>query len=1467
MNQTAASPGEAMSPVKRALLEIRDLRARLAAAEARPSAPVAMAPEPIAIVGMGLRFPGGAQDAESFADLLWSGRDAIGPIPADRWPVDSFFAADPDAPGKMTTRQGGFLDGIDQFDADFFGIAPREAASMDPQQRLFLEVSWEALENAGQSPAALGGSRTGVYLGISNSDYGRALLARPDLIDAYAGTGSAYSIVAGRLSYILGLQGPSIAVDTACSSSLVALHLACQALRLGECDLALAGGINLILAPEMNITFTKARMMAPDGRCKTFDEAADGYVRGEGVGVVVLRRLSDALARQDRILAVVRGSAVNQDGRSNGLTAPNGRAQEAVIRAALANAGVSAGAVGYVEAHGTGTPLGDPIEVGALAAVYAPGRDRARPLALGSVKTNIGHLEAAAGVAGIIKAVLSLQRREVPPNLHFRAGNPRIDWAALPIAVPSRAVPFGATEATRFAAVSGFGFSGCNAHVILEEAPQAETAAAHSEDRPLHLLALSARDPGSLATLARRYEAALDGEPAIADLCYTANTGRSHFAERLAVVGATAADLRQGLAAFTGTAHDTNTRPQVAFLFTGQGAQYPGMGLALYETAPVFRDALDSCAKGLAPYLQPGLLEVLRGTDPAVSIHRTAYAQPALFAVEYALAMLWRSWGIEPVALMGHSLGEYTAACIAGVFPLADALRLVAERGRLTETLAADGAMAAVFGPEAEIAAVVAESRGALAIAAYNGPEHLVLSGEPAAMAHALDRLEGAGLRVRPLKLSYAAHSRLIEPVQPAFRPVLDTVRFASPRMAVISNVTGALAGAEIASPDYWLTHMRAPVRFADSVRALAGMGVTHLVEIGPHPVLLGMAAECLGASPAALLPSLRRDRAPWPDLLDSLQRLYRDGADIDWEGFDRGHARRRLALPTYPFRRRRHWIEAATAAAAQNPESRWPQLMAAMDRQADQGPFDLNPASYPAKWDCLARLTAGHATRTLRDSGLFARAGERLTLAEIAAAAGILGAYGRVLRRWLDDLVARGLLQAEGDAWVSLAPLPDPGLDALWAEAETLFTDNRPLLAYVRHCGGLLGRILRGAESPLETLFPQGSFDLAEGLYEHSTTMRYVNALAAAAVAAACAEMPGGRPARVIEIGAGTGSTSASVLAALPADGLSYLFTDVSDVFLDRARARFATRPGVSFGLFDLDRDLAAQGYAPGCADVIVSANAVHASTDLRAALRRLHECLAPGGVLVLVESTTHFAWFDMTTGLIEGWQHFADDLRGEQPLLAAPAWVAALREAGFDTAAAWPRDGSVAAHLGQHVVVARVAGAAPAVAVAAEGPAAAAPSAPAPAAAQYGTRDAVLAALPEDRLELLRAFVCDAVVRVLRCDPSETPGRHDRLTDLGLDSLMAVQLRGQLGRGLGLDADLPASLMFDHPTIDRLAAYLLRRLAPDEPATPQMAEAPQPLGAAAVADMSDDEVANLLDERFGARKTLEEADVSRSS
>jgi acyl transferase domain-containing protein/SAM-dependent methyltransferase len=1476
-----AAGAEALTPVKRALLEIRELKAQLA--EARGALR-----EPIAIVGVGLRLPGGVRDLPSLEALLWSGRDAVTEIPASRWSLAELYDADPDAPGKMTTRHGAFLDGVDRFDAEFFGISPREADSMDPQQRLLLEVSWNALEDAAWDPGALAGTRLGVYVGISGGDYGRALFAAPEELDVYASTGNSLSVAAGRLSYFLGVHGPAVSVDTACSSSLVALHLACQGLRQRDCDRAVVGGVNVILTPELNIAFSKGRMMAADGRCKTFDAAADGYVRGEGCCVLALRRLSDAVAAGDRILAVVRGSAVNQDGRSGGLTAPSGPAQEAVLRAALEAAGVPPTAVGYVEAHGTGTSLGDPIEVGALAAVLCDGRDPARPLLLGSVKTNLGHLEAAAGLAGVAKVLAALRRREIPPHLHFTKGNPHIDWTR-PIAVPTVATPFAAVDGRRVAGVSAFGFSGTNAHALLEEPPAPASAPAASvgagapaaPERPLHLLALSARDAASLGALARAWEERLGapGDAGVADLCFTAGAGRAHLAQRLAVVGATAEELRRALAAHregaaapavaTGRSAGA-ARPQVAFLFTGQGAQHPGMGKGLYETAPAFRRVLDACDEKLRPLLPGGrgLRDLLFAPADRSEIHRSAFAQPATFAVEVALAALWRSWGIQPVAVLGHSLGEYAAACAAGALSLDDGLRLVAERGRLMEALPEGGAMAAAFAAEDVVAAEVARAGGEVTLAAYNAPQHQVLSGRREAVEAVSARLAAAGVEVKRLHVAHAAHSHLVEPALPGLRRALESVRFQEPRVALVSNLTGQVAGLDtLGHPEYWLAHLRQPVRFAPSIETLVALGVTHFVEVGPHPVLLGIGAECAPGGGREWLASLRRDRPDWTDLLESLQRLYVGGADVDWAGFDRDHPRRRAAAPAYPFHGRRHWVDRVGQPAAARAGEGWARVGAALDREAERGPLGLDAASYPAKWDVLARLTSASAQRVLAGAGVFARAGERRTVDEVLAGAHLGERYRHLVARWLDGLVARGALRRDGEAWIADAPLAAPDLAPLEAEADRLLADNPPLLAYVRHCATLLPGVIAGAVSPLETLFPSGSFDLAEALYERSSTMRYANGLAAAAFEALAAGLPQGRALRVLEIGAGTGGTTSSVLAALAGARCRYTFTDVSDLFLERGRTRFGDRPWVEFRRLDLDEDPAAQGFAPGSFDAVVSANAVHATKDLRAAVARIRGLLAPGGAVVLVESTTHFEYFDMTTGLIEGWQHFADDLRHENPLLPPERWVALLRESGFEVADAWPRPASAAATLGQHLVVACAPGAAVGGAEAAPHAAAADPAAARAADERQppdegaAFRQRILDALPPDRTELLREYVRDRVVRVLRLAPDQVPGRDERLMDMGFDSLMAVQLRNLLGAGLALEKPLPASTMFDHPTIDALAARLLALVAPaasPAPAAASAAAAPRParkVDEAAVAGMSDAEVEALLLEKLEGR------------
>jgi len=864
----------------------------------------------VAIVGMDCRFPGGADDPEAFWRLLCEGFDAVGEFPPDRW-------ADAGVRERMTTKWGAFLDGVDRFDAAFFRIAPREAASMDPQQRILLETAWHALEDAGQAPDRLAGSPTGVFMGLCNYDYAQ-IASGGGRIDAWSGTGGAPSIVAGRLAYVLGLSGPAMVVDTACSSSLVALHLACRSLIDGDCRMALAGGVNLILAPASTVALSELQMMAPDGRCKAFDARADGFVRGEGCGVVVLKRLADARADGDRVLAVVRGSFVNQDGRSSSLTAPNGAAQEAVIRGALERAGVEPTAVGYVEAHGTGTALGDPIEIHALKSVFASGRSGVEPLAVGAVKSNLGHLEAAAGIAGLIKAVLAIRHGTIPPNRHFERLNPHIDLDGFPVLLPQAPTPWPEHDGTRIAAVSSFGFSGTNAHVVLEQAP--EIAEPEAAPERVQLVVASGATPAAARALAEGYADALAGtalpDLALADLAHTALVGRAQLGHRIAVAGTDsagiAAALRDAVASDAAT-----TPPRVGFVFTGQGAQYAGMGRALYAAEPAFRDTVDRIAAAMAGELDRPLLEILSGDG----IDRTGHAQPALFAVGVALAELYRSWGIEPAAVLGHSVGEFAAACVAGAVSLEDAARLIARRGRMMDALPDGGAMAAVQAGEAAVLdAIGAEP---VSIAALNGPEATVISGDGAAVERVLARLEAGEVPFRRLTVSHAFHSACMDPVLDELERAAGECAWTGPRVPLLSNLTGVPAGRFDGA--YWRDHARRPVRFADGVAAMAGLGCTVFLELGPQPVLTGLGRRV--ARDAAWIPTLRRDADDATAALDALGRLFTAGVDIDGRSVTAGRGGRIVRLPTYPFERRRYWVEPAPATAPRPPRAGHPLL------------------------------------------------------------------------------------------------------------------------------------------------------------------------------------------------------------------------------------------------------------------------------------------------------------------------------------------------------------------------------------------------------------------------------------------------------------------------------------------------------------------------------------------------------------
>lgn len=899
------------------------LKLTLMAKQVRAQAAHALSADPVAIVGMGCRVPGGGDSPEQFWELLRTGVDCVREVPADRWDAAQWYDPDLSATAKVVTRSGGFLQHIDGFDASYFGILPREAERMDPQQRLFLEVAIEALDDAGLTRNRLRGSRTGVFIASYHNDYTQLQYSDLEAVDARTLTGTLHSVLANRLSYFLDLHGPSLSIDTACSSSLVAIHLACQSLRYGESDVAVAGGVSLIITPELMVSMSKVGFMAPDGRCKTFDERADGFGRGEGCGLIVLKRLSDALADGDRVLAVVRGSAVNQDGHSTLLAAPHGPAQEALIRDALANAQLEPGRIGYIEAHGTGTALGDPIEVEAIAAIV--GRvSGAGPCLLGSAKANLGHLEAAAGVTGLIKAVLSLRHEAVPPQVHFNKLSPHISLAGTRLAIPATLTPWPASAVPRCAGVSSFGVGGTNAHVIIEEAPRLPQPVTDLEPG-VQVLALSAQSPAALHELARAWIPFLGNTPAnLQDVCCTAAQRRTHYDHRVAVTGRTREELAARLSNYLAGApapglvsgqRRTASVSRIGFVFSGQGPQWYAMGRELLATEPVFRTALTGCDTALRAVSGWSLLAELAQPDESSRLNETEVAQPALFALQVSLAALWKSWGVLPDAIVGHSVGEIAALHVAGVLDLGAAARVVCHRGRIMQQATGLGRMASVALTEAEAVALVSRFADKLSVGAINSPRGVVLSGESAALDEALSELDHRDLGHRMLPVQYAFHSAQMAPFEQRLAAELQGLRSSAPLIDFYSTVTGAQAADLSFNAEYFGRNVRAPVRFAAAIAAMADDGCDVFVEISPHPVLGGAIAECLAEreQPPAIVASLRRGRPERETLLQACAGVYAAGCELDWATVQAIDANP-VPLPAYPWQRKRHWIRKAPA-------------------------------------------------------------------------------------------------------------------------------------------------------------------------------------------------------------------------------------------------------------------------------------------------------------------------------------------------------------------------------------------------------------------------------------------------------------------------------------------------------------------------------------------------------------------------
>jgi acyl transferase domain-containing protein len=923
---------------------------------------------PVAIVGIGCRFPGGVTDAESFWDLLLEGRDAIGQIPADRFDLSHYYDERPATPGRVMARWGGFLDRIEDFDAAFFGISPLEAERLDPQQRLLLETGWEALEDAGQDIGALAGSNTGVFVGQWLSDFEARLFARPEEVDFFMTTGSGRYATSGRISYLLGLRGPSLTLDTACSSSLVAVHLAVRSIRSGESSLALAGGANIILQPHISIAYSQSRMMAPDGRCKFCDASGDGYVRSEGAAIVVLKPLSKAQADGDRIYAVIRGSAVNNDGRSSGsMGTPSRIGQEELLRAAYADAGVSPGAVGYVEAHGTGTRAGDPVELGALGAILGAGRARGQQALVGSVKTNIGHTEGAAGIAGLVKTALALHHEVIPRSLHFKQPNPAIQWADAPFDVARAARPWLRADQPRFAGVSAFGIAGTNAHVVLEEAPGRSEATTRSS--PTHdpaILPLSARSEAGLRALAGRYADCLSDVDgcSLTDLCWSAATRRSALEQRAAFVACDASEMAGALRAYASGggaaaegAQHAPVRPKLAFVLPGQGAQWPGMARAFAASSEVFRAALEECDAAARPYVDWSIVEQIHAEpdSPASLLDRIDVVQPVLVALAIAYAKWLYSLGILPDALVGHSMGEVAAAHLSGAIELDQAMRIICRRSALMRRTSGQGAMALVDLSMAEAQARLMGRESRVSVAVSNGPRSSVISGEPQVVQEMLAEFESEGLFCRLVKVDVASHSPQMEPLARELVAELAGSKGGTARVPVYSTVLGRRCDGTELGADYWGRNLRQPVRFSEAVGRLIDDGVSVFLELSPHPLLsaaIGQTAQAKDREVVTLCCGRREE----PDLLvahGAVAGLWAAGIAPVWQAVLPG-IHRGVTLPLYPWQRERHWADAADsepvgAAASSNA--------AALARPDDESLGWLYRQEWPALADPIVPL------------------------------------------------------------------------------------------------------------------------------------------------------------------------------------------------------------------------------------------------------------------------------------------------------------------------------------------------------------------------------------------------------------------------------------------------------------------------------------------------------------------------------
>jgi acyl transferase domain-containing protein/acyl carrier protein len=1230
----------------------------------------------IAIIGFAGRFPG-AKTVSDFWNNLQNGVESISFFTDEELLASGIESDILNDPKFVKARAE--LDDVDLFDAEFFSFNPREAEITDPQHRLFLECAWEALENAGYDSETYKGS-IGVYAGSSLSGYLLNVYLDPNLrnsIDphqlAIAGD---KDFLTTRVSYKLNLEGSSYTVQTACSTSLVAVHLACQSLLNGDCDMALAGGVSISSSRKTGYFYKEGGISSPDGHCRAFDAKAQGTVGGEGVGIVVLKRLEDALADGDSIHAVIKGSAINNDGSFKvSYTAPRIDSQAKVIKTAQVVAEVEPETITYIEAHGTGTSLGDPIEIAALTQAFGREMSQKGFCAIGSVKTNVGHLDAAAGVAGLIKTVLALKHQQIPPSLHFEEPNPQIDFANSPFYVNTSLSDWQANGTPRRAGVSSFGIGGTNAHVVLEEAPAVEVS---SPTRPWQLLLLSAKTSTALETATANLANYLQQHPDLnlADVANTLQVGRRAFDHRRILVCQTLDDAVQALSNPDSqrvlTHYQKPGNCSVAFMFSGQGSQYVNMALELYQHEPIFTEHVDECCELLKPHLGLDLRHLLypnptQEQEATQQLQQTHITQPALFVIEYALAKLWMAWGVYPEVMIGHSIGEYVAACLAGVFSLEDALAIVATRGRLMQQLPT-GAMLSVQLPESEVQPLLGED---LALAGSNSPTSSVVSGSAEAIAQLQQTLQEKSIPCRRLHTSHAFHAPMMEPMIEPFTELLRQITFNPPQIPFVSNLTGTwITPAEATDPNYWAKHLRQPVRFSAGVTELLKTPERVLLEVGPGRTLSTFAKQHQ-LNNNGVLTSLRHPQEQQSDiafLLNSLGRLWLAGVKVDWSGFYAHERRYHIPLPTYPFERQRYWIDPPKPKVLGKkftPTELWKLLVEAGQQQARVEVSALDEPTYLANKRELDRLCTAYMNLALKHLGAFNQPGETYSLEALVEQYQIVPRYRQLLCRWLDVLVEQGQLHQQQGMFANLAPLSTDSLENLLAEVRVRWADTPQVVEIVQQCGENLAAVVTGKVEPLE-LYLAAADKKADRESPELPLNTCLKATLQASLKQVVKALPSDVNLRILEIGGGQGLATAALLPVLPSKQTNYTFTDVGGLFLKQAQQKFSAYPFVEYRFLDIEKPPTEQGYSTHSFDVVVAVNVLHVTRTVGETLDHIRSLLAPGGFLLLWEVTQPLLNFDITDGLLMNPLDDQERSKGN-PFLSKNQWQEALRNHGF--------------------------------------------------------------------------------------------------------------------------------------------------------------------------------------------------------